>query len=53
VPHLNFGKFIDILRIENERVRVSLIQARLKIEMSDKDYKKEEKLRLVVNSYFL
>lgn len=51
MPHLNLGKFLEILRQEAERVRVTLIQARKQILLPDKDYKNEERIRQIVCNY--
>lgn len=53
IAHLNIGKFLEILIMENERVRVSLLQARLSLPTSGKILKKEESLRIICENFML
>lgn len=51
VPHLNFGKFLEILIQENEKVRVTLIQAKHDISVNSNIIEKNEKLRVIVDNF--
>jgi hypothetical protein len=51
ISHLHLGKFIEILMQENEKVRVKLIQARRHIDLSEKNYRKEALLLVILENY--
>lgn len=53
IPHLNLGKFIEVLKEETEIVRIKIIQAINSIDLGKRDLKKEEKLRCIIESYKL
>jgi hypothetical protein len=53
VPHINIAELIEIIRNVVEKVRVDLLQVQSGNTMllSERNFKKEEKLRAVVKSY--
>jgi hypothetical protein len=52
VAHPNFAKFVDMLKNEDEFVRFKFLQeAAGKFSFPNKDFVKEDKLRMVVDCY--
>jgi hypothetical protein len=53
VAHPNFAEFIEVLRMENERVRVEISQLTMNVKVNKMKLVKEEKLRNIVFSFML
>lgn len=51
IAHVNLGYFIDVLRQENERNRINLLNTRTKILLPDKDFRREYTLIGILKSY--
>lgn len=50
-PHLHLGKFLEILIQETEKIRMCLIHSKKSVTLSEKNLKKEEKIRTIVFNY--
>jgi hypothetical protein len=51
IPHVNTGKFIEVLKYEIEKIRIEFVQAKNSINIKNIDTEKEFKLKIICKNF--